>query len=142
MDVSTPKGLHHPGKAGTPTEVATHLRATTVGVHPEMIGTVQVWVVSTHLLKILAALDIIKTNMVLTQITGKGIPIRQITTVHRIRDNVLLLISIIPRDIPQGILIYSHIRPHPLGHIEILDLGQVVLHMEGLLLLLQITIGH
>ena len=27
------KGVHHQGKAGTPTEVATHLRATTVGTH-------------------------------------------------------------------------------------------------------------
>ena len=142
LDVSTPKGFHHPGKAGTPTEVATHLRATTVGAHQEMVGTVQVGVVSTHLLNILAALDIVKTNMVLTQITGICIPIRQITTVNQVQDTVLLLISIIPRDIPQDILIHSHIRPHPLGPMEKLDLGQVVLHMEGLLLLHQTTVGH
>ena len=131
-----------PSRQGhTPTEVATHLRATTVGVHPEMIGTVQVWVVSTHLLSILAALDIIQANMVLTQITGIGIPIHQITTVHQVQGTVLL-ISITLRDTPQGILIPSHIRPHPLGPMGILDLGQVVLHMEGLLLLHQTTVGH
>ena len=114
MDISTPKGFHHPGKAGTPTEVATHLRATTVGVHPEMVGAVQVWVVSTHLLSILAALDIIQANMVLIQITGIGIPIHPITTVHQVQGTVLL-ISITLRDTPQGILILSHIRPHPLA---------------------------
>ena len=141
MDISTPKGFHHPGKAGTPTEVATHLRATTVGVHPEMVGAVQVWVVSTHLLSILAALDIIQANMVLIQITGIGIPIHPITTVHQVQGTVLL-ISITLRDTPQGILILSHIRPHPLGPMGILDLGQVVLHMEGLLLLHQTTVGH
>ena len=47
-----------------------------------------------------------------------------------------------PQGYPQGILIPSHIRPHPLGPMEILDLGQVVLHMKGLLLLHQTTVGH
>ena len=70
-----PQRFYQQGKAGTHTEKATHLRATTIEVHPEIVGTVQVWVVISHLHSTLTTQDIVRINMVQALITSTGFPI-------------------------------------------------------------------
>ena len=112
-----PQRFYHQDKAGTHTEEATHLRATTIEVHPEIVGIVQVWVVITHLHSILTTRNIVRINMVQALITSIGTPICQVITIVCLaQDTVLLLTSIILRDM----------RSHPLWPLEILDLSQLV----------------